>query len=558
MLLHDFVSQAAAARFGTKHGADKEFAVAVHDALSVQENLKFDTVKTRISKFLNGHAGGRDFFFDADQPHRLPVLAEVLGADADTLRNLNDQFVFIIDPRLDSKIVEFLQHRTEHANKPFACIVLEPAQDPRPAMRDEAKKHQNAKVVIGTPSDDAYFDGAGVAKTQLRQVPLGWLIHGHDDLFPLPPPPPPVLFDNDGAVRFPVANHPRLAELWDILSYRDEKIRMDLHNGLSPTIDLQTAVEWFKSRGRSKNWSDDIVTCAPPRAKSFPTAGDETRIWQWNRIVYADGPCAAKFKEFMAPHHDVQDPPWTGPLAAFAQQLADPWQAADDLTNLQHSKTLELLDAIRAAGPWVNDDHYGRTVEVDGWKFVAEWIGHHIKAAQDSIVSETAFKSSYQPFADATAKTTSEIERVSGLLRLPTESDRAAALALIEGLLTHGTEPTTFGHIILRVLDRSRSSALAILDRGPTQAPHLAFDLGGGHLIDLRSAPLLGAPRPLKPLTPAQHLYLSLSRPVLLWGGDVLVRISATESSVLEGAETPRFAMRREREAEARARADDD
>lgn len=541
MLLHEILRESA-----SRFDADKAFAAAIYDLLAVTEKLSFDTVKTRVSKLLNGKPDGRDFFFEAAQPHRLHVLAAVAQQPADELQRLADQLVLVVDPRHPPDIVAFLVDRSQHATESFAVVVPEQAADVRVSVRDEAKRHRKAVAVLSHLQDAPFFEGAGVAVTRLLKVPRGITVAGHEALYPLPPPPPPQLFDAAGRVRVPLDHAKDLSALEHVIPNFRLTIN-ELHQGFSRTVDLDGAVTWFRSTLHYRQ-QDAIEYDTGPRPGDFPQPrAERTRIWEHERRVFAVGPQAEAFAAFLAPHHVVVSPTWETCLGDFAPLMADPWHAAQVSADMEDPRVAALVGAAIAAGVWRTE---GRQT-MDGVAHVLAWLRQEATTAIIATTKCEDYKTSFAPFHAAWATISSQLEPATGPARIGDAAQDEAVRARIAALVEHGAEPSAFGVTVLRALQRGIDGPLVILTRGD-EMPHVVIDLGGGHLLEVRTVALQG---PTKLL---QRLETSHRRPERLWGGDVLVQLEFSTQVVLEGAEPPRLS-RRHAEAERAAKiANDD
>lgn len=532
MLLHERLREA----IGENFPVDKDFTAALCDRLET-EDKKFGmkTLLPKVSKLLKGHGEGRDFFIDSTQPHRLTALAETSGLAAATLTALADQIVLVLEPGLGQPVVDFLRDRVDHGNEPFAVIAIAASADHLVAMRDEAKRHRRGHVVVRNHQDFAFFKGADVPASTVQQVPRGFVVGGLEELYRLPPPPLPALFDADGNVRVPVTDGMNLVALQRVHAYH--RAIEQLNEGFSPTVALSDAVQWFGATVTGDtNTSCKVEYGEGPSVFDFPNPRNlSTYVWQHNGRVFATGPQAGRFGEFLAPHHAVVEPDWLVLLAEFAPLMADPWQARRVVGDPGHPVCRPLIDAVRSTGGWTFPVNYGRGNAADGPSHVLAWLGREMADAMAAAAGGEPYRCVYAPFAAAFAPTYGALADAAGPARLAEPEDLTAARERITALLARGAKPTHDSMVALRALSRALDCELLVLERGADELPHLQFDLGGGHLMEMRTAKLLGAPQPL------EHI----AGTALYWGGDIMAKLVFTEASVLEGPEPPCFARRR-------------
>lgn len=548
MLLHEFVREAAVKKYGNEHGSDKELAVAVHSALETKESVKFVTVQGRISKLLNGNPEGRDFFYDDKQAHRLGVLAETLGTDTAKLRALDEQLVLVLDPRFPPEVGEFLRHRMAHAKAAFCIAVPEEGEHVRTSLRDEAKRYRYAKVLLSVAEEDAFFEGAAIATARLVKRPLGYIVQGHEDLYAMPPPPEPALFDAKGQVQVPVRSDHGLGPLQRIMGWEFcQKAERELADGISPILSLEQAVRWFveansKADGMSGSRRPYVEFAGGPAHNDFPYVTSGTKIWQAFGKVYADGPLAPAFANFIGTCHPVLPPPWREPLVAVAALFDDPWQFERELQDMTHP-AVEALFAALAPDPVALGLSASQSCSQDLRPHVRSWLGSEVKAAKEALRESVKWKdwkhkSAFAPISVAFDATMKKLRPGTGPTRLPNHAERVAIDARIAAILEHGFEEGGIpAASLLHLLHRALRAPVACATPPAGAEPHLAFDVGYERILELRSAPLRGAPRPLVLVGGAYER--NCWEPTWFWGGDVLVSLQFHESRHLQGAAPP-------------------
>lgn len=178
--------------------AQKEVEFRFEAACS--EKFKGSTVKTKLSKLVNGEDEGVRF---VEPDHRLTALATALELPlavlGDVLRVTKEVVHLVLDVRLSPEVATFL--RTQQAAAAYR-VVDHQAQD-RAGLRDEAKQHSIAWVVVADGRDAEFLEGAGVNWTSVASVPRGWRLEKLPDLVPVPPPHPPRLFGTAGVPMVP-------------------------------------------------------------------------------------------------------------------------------------------------------------------------------------------------------------------------------------------------------------------------------------------------------------------------------------------------------------------
>lgn len=142
------------------------------------------TFESRLSNLMNGEDDGYAFVADnAEGNDRLATLASCLGVEVLLLRAIVDATMnrptIIFSNHVPQPQRLYFEKRATRFPAKLRCVTVDTAPGSAPArelLRDEAKKHRNAFVVVGDTRDNDFYAGAGVRTTRIQEIPKGFRI----------------------------------------------------------------------------------------------------------------------------------------------------------------------------------------------------------------------------------------------------------------------------------------------------------------------------------------------------------------------------------------------
>ncbi len=468
------------AQIETKHGSNKSLASAIHTRLQeAGDGVQFKTVEQKLSKLLTGDLDGDAFFFKA--PPRTDALAVELDLKPSQLNRLRDQPVLVLDSKLPDAQREYLLRRGQELGS-YAIACLSGAG--REELRDEARRHRHAIVVLSDDTDRLFFDGAGVDVSQLTAHPRGFTLTTAPETVPLPAAPPPPLWSGQTplipdaaltevlvAAELPLetsllpnpdihAEHDRYAFKRRFIE-RNPDLRRLVEDHPAVLRDIATAAARATTRGEIPSYEIDAVWLfrrlrfgAPParffidyhsdstRAKTAMRAAlgwsDETVVWTHGKRIYAVGPDVAAIAAALKPHHDVEQP-------ATLTALTDEWRTCNPWPDASNSPWRQQRETIL------------RETGLDLGVVHAE-MKQHLEPKRDPCSSSGRFPD----------------DRALVAIR-----SRLAAPLNRHLLLPKRSRPYYF------LLNRLRSAPLVQLDTGDKNLLHVIADLGRQTTVDV-------------------------------------------------------------------------
>lgn len=253
--LADFVKS----RIAELNIANKEVALRFQEACP--EKMKPGTATTKLSKLVNGEDEGVRFVEPTERLRALATALEVpLATLADLLRVAKEVVHLVLDVRLSPEVATFL--RAQQAAAAYR-VVDHQAQD-RVGLRDEARQHSIAWVVVADGRDAEFLDGAGVNWTPVASVPRGWRLEKLPDLVPVPPPRPPRLFGTAGVPMVPCEALVARLSIKETYHLEDLRKRVQAMKEVSevPTFTLEELVRAEKAYGDLFGWQRTHLTAA--------------------------------------------------------------------------------------------------------------------------------------------------------------------------------------------------------------------------------------------------------------------------------------------------------
>lgn len=355
----------------------KEIAAAIHTLLESGSNPpKLQTIEPKLSKLVNDDPAGWAFF---RVPERLAALAAALGLAEADLKAAAEKTVLVLHPDLPKEVVQYLNARADDPGAAFSCVEVnrKPADGNAPeirvAMRDEAKKHRAALVVLPKREEEEFFLGAEVPTTLVTTNPRGFLLEAEPELVTFPPVQAPELW-KDGKPRIAcselsnlflnVWTEPRDVNRWGRRDQEEEcaarlrkldedignlygryalsesqRIRREYLEGYEPTYPLGSAWPYLALRHGLPKLQPDFGTAVletdPSRvdaefvakllAAEQPT---RTLIWAWRGRLFAFGADSGRVQDALSEFHRVEVPPSLAVLSA-APSNVNPWRAVE-------------------------------------------------------------------------------------------------------------------------------------------------------------------------------------------------------------------------------------
>lgn len=351
-----------------------------------------DTYVTRLSKLLNDADEAFDFVLDRQHPERLEGLAKALSMEPSRLRALCEatqrRITLVLDPDLGEKTRAHLRRCAEASAGKFHCVEPqgEAPIDPdelRTTLRDLAREHRNAVVVLGAPSRDclAFFQGAAVRTSFVESLRPGYRLSALPDLLP---PVTRSLFDIDGMPMIPDESRGGDHE-WSfpgvVRQYEQEHRVSGIWHSLSQEPDWVARIDEFGSResGRLRFEEgpplfrlDWLLLQAPSMVGAFESlaAGDVTAglLWLHGNRILAFYPEAAPMqrreaferakatREAIARYHEVHE------IQSFAKLEEAIWAIRRELNPRGEGEfEFDLSNELRAF-----EEETGITLSIDG------------------------------------------------------------------------------------------------------------------------------------------------------------------------------------------------
>ncbi|MBL8719822.1 MAG: hypothetical protein JNL79_27785 [Myxococcales bacterium] len=148
------------------------------------EKISVSTFVSRLSNLMNDEENGYAFVAEtAEGNGRISSLASVLGVEVSHLRALvaatASRPTLIFGDHVPESQRAYFEKRAARFPARLRCVTaggelgLAPARE---RLRDAAKKHRNAYVVVADARDADFYAGAGVRTTQVEEVPKGFRI----------------------------------------------------------------------------------------------------------------------------------------------------------------------------------------------------------------------------------------------------------------------------------------------------------------------------------------------------------------------------------------------